>query len=68
MPNGRCRLHSGRSTGASLGKMKENSNARTHGFFSKYLPNETLEIMDSINDVDPPEILCTNIKKIINFM
>src|SRR5690625_3642933 len=62
MPNGRCRLHGGKSTGAPPEKMKKNSNARTHGLFAKYLPDETLEIMDSINDINPLDILWTNIK------
>lgn len=62
MANGRCRLHGGKSTGAPPEKMKKNSNARTHGLFAKYLPDETLEIMDSINDINPIDILWTNIK------
>src|SRR5690625_5197339 len=62
MPNGRCRLHGGKSTGAPPEKMKKNSNARTHCLFAKYLPDETLEIMDSINDINPLDILWTNIK------
>jgi len=62
MPNGRCRMHGGKSTGAPPEKMKKNSNARTHGLFAKYLPGETLEIMNSINDINPLDILWTNIK------
>lgn len=62
MANGRCRMHGGKSTGAPPEKMKKNSNARTHGLFAKYLPDETLEIMDSINEINPLEILWTNIK------
>ena len=62
MPNGRCRMHGGKSTGAPPEKMKGNSNARTHGLFSKYLPKETLEIMDSINEIKPLDILWTNIQ------
>src|SRR5690625_7696169 len=58
MANGRCRMHGGKSTGPP----KKNSNARTHGLFAKYLPQETLEIMDSINDINPLDILWTNIK------
>lgn len=58
MENGRCRMHGGKSTGPP----KKNSNARTHGLFAKYLPDETLEIMNSINEIDPLEILWTNIK------
>lgn len=62
MANGRCRLHGGKSTGAPPDKMKKNSNARTHGLFAKYLPDETLEIMNSINNINPLEILWTNIQ------
>src|SRR5690625_2403969 len=62
MPNGRCRMHGGKSTGAPPEKMKKNSNARTHGLFAKYLPDETLEIMNSINDINPLDILWTNIQ------
>src|SRR5690625_3663094 len=58
MANGRCRMHGGSSTGPP----KKNSNARTHGLFAKYLPDETLEIMDSINEIKPLDILWTNIK------
>src|SRR5690625_2497647 len=58
MANGRCRMHGSKSTGPP----KQNSNARTHGLFAKYLPDETLEIMNSINKVNPLDILWTNIK------
>lgn len=62
MANGRCRLHGGKSTGAPPEKMKKNSNARTHGLFAKYLPKETVEIMDSLNEIKPLDILWTNIQ------
>ena len=58
MENGRCRMHGGKSTGPP----KKNSNARTHGLFAKYLPEETLEIMNSINEIKPLDILWTNIQ------
>src|SRR5690625_1515885 len=58
MANGRCRMHGGKSTGPP----KQNSNARTHGLFAKYLPDETLKIMNSINEIKPLDILWTNIK------
>src|SRR5690625_2471208 len=58
MANGRCRMHGGKSTGPP----KQNSNARTHGLFAKYLPDETLEIMNSINEIKPLDILWTNIQ------
>lgn len=59
---GRCKLHGGKSTGPPPEKMKKNSNARTHGLFAKYLPEETLEIMDSIHEIKPLDILWTNIQ------
>ncbi|WP_368293352.1 phage terminase small subunit [Dehalobacter sp. TBBPA1] len=36
----------------------KNKNAETHGFFSKYLPDETLEIMQVIQEKHPLDILC----------
>src|SRR5690625_2526789 len=62
MTNGRCRLHGGKSTGAPPEKMRKNKNSMKHGLFAKYLPDETLEIMNSINKVNPLDILWTNIK------
>lgn len=41
---------------------KGNSNAVTHGLFQKYLPEETQEIVNSIDVVSPIEILYMNIK------
>ncbi len=38
-----------------------NKNAETHGFFSKYLPEETLEIMQEIQKKDPLDMLWENI-------
>lgn len=58
MDNGRCRMHGGKSIGAP----KENKNSVKHGLFAKYLPKETLEIMNDINNIDPLEILWTNIQ------
>ena len=34
----------------------------THGFYSKYLPAETLDIFNAIEDIDPIDILWANIK------
>ena len=62
MANGRCRMHGGKSTGAPPVKMKKNKNSVKHGLFAKYLPEETLEIMNEINDIDPLKILWTNIQ------
>lgn len=44
------------------GAPKENKNAETHGFFSKYLPEETLNIIQEINEKDPIDILWENIQ------
>lgn len=62
MANGRCRMHGGKSTGAPPEKMRKNKNSMKHGLFAKYLPDETLEIMDSINEIKPLDILWTNIQ------
>ncbi len=39
----------------------KNKNAETHDFFSKYLPDETLEIMQVIQEKHPLDILWENI-------
>lgn len=44
------------------GPPKENKNAEKHGFFSKYLPEETLNIIQEINEKDPIDILWENIQ------
>src|SRR5690554_6144621 len=63
MANGRCRMHGGKSTGPKdKTKLKENKNAEKHGFFSKYLPEETLNIIQEIKDKDPIDILWDNIQ------
>ncbi|BDR73347.1 DNA-binding protein [Clostridium tetani] len=38
-----------------------NKNAETHGFFSRYLPEETLEVIKEIQEKDPLDILWENI-------
>ncbi len=59
---GKCKLHGGKSTGPKdKTKLKENKNAETHGFFSKYLPEESLNIIQEIQDKDPIDILWENI-------
>jgi phage terminase small subunit len=40
----------------------ENKNAEKHGFFSKWLPEETAEIMKAIEKADPLDILWDNIQ------
>src|SRR5690625_6119921 len=51
-------MHGGKSTGPP----KKNKNSMKHGLFAKYLPDETLEIMDSLNEIKPLDILWTNIQ------
>src|SRR5690625_2998118 len=53
MANGRCRMHGGKSTGPP----KRNQNAKRHGFFSKYIPEETLEIMNGLGEVTPADLI-----------
>ena len=43
--------------GAPIG----NKNAETHGFFSKYLPKDTLEIIEEIKEKNPLDILLEQI-------
>jgi len=62
MANGRCRMHGGKSTGAPPAKLKKNTNSKKHGLFAKYLPQETMEIMNDIETMKPADILWMNIK------
>lgn len=62
MNNGRCRMHGGKSTGAPPEKMKSNQNSKKHGFFSKYIPKETLEIMGMLNDKNPADLVWDQIQ------
>lgn len=39
------------------GAPKRNQNAKTHGFFSKFLPAETLEIMEQMNERSPADLI-----------
>ncbi|WP_228275541.1 phage terminase small subunit [Gracilibacillus oryzae] len=41
---------------------KRNSAAVTHGLFAKYLPEETMEIMNDVNSMSPIDILWMNIQ------
>lgn len=54
---GRCKLHGGKSTGAPPEKMKGNQNAKKHGFFSRYIPQETLEIMGMLEEKSPADLI-----------
>ena len=47
--------------GNNGGAPKENKNAETHGFFSKFLPKDTLNIINEM-DEDPSKILWQNIQ------
>lgn len=53
MENGRCRMHGGKSTGAP----KRNQNSKKHGFFSKFIPDETLEIMGSLGEFSAADLI-----------
>lgn len=50
------------SVGHAPSVPEENKNAERHGFFSKWLPAETAEIMQSIQKIDPLDILWDNIQ------
>lgn len=39
-----------------------NQNAVTHGFFSKFLPKDTLSIMEEIKDRSPVDMICNQIQ------
>lgn len=63
MANGRCRMHGGKSTGPKdKTKLEKNKNAETHGFFSRHLPQETLDIIQEIKEKNPLDILWENIQ------
>lgn len=44
------------------GAPPKNKNAEKHGFFSKYLPEETIDIIQEIKEKDPLDILWENIQ------
>ncbi|MFJ8266803.1 phage terminase small subunit [Peribacillus asahii] len=44
------------------GAPKQNQNAVTHGFFSKFLPPETLEIIESMNERSPADLIWDQIQ------
>ncbi len=54
---GKCKYHGGASKGAP----KKNKNAEKHGLFSKYLPEETQELVEEIQEISPLDILWQNI-------
>lgn len=64
---GRCKLHGGKSTGPKDRKkqsksQKKNNNAEKHGLFSKYLPDETMDLVNNIEGLNTIDILWDNIK------
>ena len=63
MANGRCRMHGGKSTGPKdKTKLQKNKNAEKHGLFTKYLPAETNEIIELVDNMDKLDLLWENIK------
>lgn len=52
----------GNKNAVGHGAPKGNQNARKHGFFSRYLPEDTLEIFNSLDDVDPLDLLWDQIR------
>ena len=47
----------GNSNAKGHGAPKQNQNAVTHGFFQKFLPEETLEIMEAMNERSPADLI-----------
>ena len=56
--SGRCKYHGGASKGAP----KKNKNAERHGFFSKYLPEESVSIIQDMPAVSPLDLLWHSIE------
>lgn len=52
----------GNKNAVGHGAPKKNKNAEKHGFFSKYLPEETISIIRDIDEQDPMDILWGNIQ------
>ncbi|MEK5108580.1 phage terminase small subunit [Cytobacillus sp. FSL K6-0129] len=48
--------------GNNGGAPKSNQNAATHGFFSKFLPAETLEIMEQMEERSPADLIYDQIQ------
>lgn len=63
MQNGRCRMHGGKSTGPKdLSKIRKNKNSEKHGLFSKYLPQDSLDIFNALEDKLGIDMLWDQIK------
>lgn len=45
------------SVGNDGGAPKKNQNAKRHGFFSRFIPQETLEIMNQLKDLSPADMI-----------
>ena len=52
----------GNKNAVGHGAPPKNKNAEKHGFFSKYLPEETMDIIQEIKEKDPLDILWENIQ------
>jgi len=52
----------GNSNAKGHGAPKQNQNAVTHGFFQKFLPEETLEIMEAMNERSPADLIWDQIQ------
>lgn len=52
----------GNKNAVGHGAPPKNKNAEKHGFFSKYLPEETINIIQEIQEKDPLDILWDNIQ------
>lgn len=50
------------AVGNNGGAPQRNQNAVTHGFFSKFLPEETLEIMEEIQERSPADMIWDQIQ------
>lgn len=58
--SGRCKWHGGCSTGPK--HYNAGKNGERNGLFAKYLPDETMEIVNGIEDLNSEMILWDNIK------
>ncbi|WP_203364737.1 phage terminase small subunit [Bacillus sp. REN10] len=52
----------GNSNAKGHGAPKRNQNAVTHGFFAKFLPEETLEIMEAMEERSPADLIYDQIQ------
>lgn len=52
----------GNNNAKGHGAPKQNQNATTHGFFAKFLPEETLEIMEAMNQCSPADLIWDQIQ------